>query len=113
MKKANVVYQKGYDLTIGIVKAFQYLTKEKRKFVLSKQHLRSGTSIGANISKVNGAISKADSSNKISIAHKECLETKYGISLLHDTDSINKNTYEGILAETENWKISFSILKTV
>jgi len=58
------------------VKAYQFLVKEKKEFVLSKQLLRSGTSIGANLAEANGAISKADFSNKISIAYKECLETK-------------------------------------
>jgi len=113
MKKANVVYEKAYEFAIRMVKAYQYLTKEKKEFVLSKQLLRSGTSIGANISEANGAVSKADFSNKISIAYKECLETKYWISLLHDTGFINQNTFESIYtAGDEIGKILFSILKT-
>lgn len=63
MKKDNVTYQKAYSFAIRIVKAFQHLTKEKKEFVLSKQLLRSGTSIGANVVEANGAISTADFSN--------------------------------------------------
>jgi four helix bundle protein len=59
------------------VKAYQYLSQVKKEFILSKQLLKSGTSIGANIAEANGAISNADFSAKISIAYKECLETKY------------------------------------
>ena len=77
MSERNVVYEKAYQFAIRIVKAYEFLSKEKKEFVLSKQLLRSGTSIGANIAEANGGISKADFSNKISIAYKECLETKY------------------------------------
>jgi four helix bundle protein len=70
MQKENIVYEKAYQFAIRIVKAYQFLNKEKREFIISKQLIRSGTSIGANISEANGAISKADFSNKISIAYK-------------------------------------------
>ena len=88
MKKNNL-YEKAYAFAIRVVKGYQFLSKEKREFILSKQLLRCGTSIGANISEANGAISKADFSSKISIAYKESLETKYWLNLLHDTDFIN------------------------
>ena len=70
MKEENVVYEKAYQFAIRIVKAYQYLTQDSKEFVLSKQLLRCGTSIGANIAEANGAISKRDFSNKISIAYK-------------------------------------------
>lgn len=73
----NNLYKKAYAFVIRITKAYQYLSSEKREFVLSKQLLKSGTSIGANIAKANGAISKADFSSKLSISYKKCLETKY------------------------------------
>jgi len=82
MKEDNVTYAKAYNFAIRIVKAYQYLCEEKKEYVLSKQMLRSGTSIGANIAEANGAISEAEFSSKISIAYKECLETKYWLSLL-------------------------------
>ena len=79
------VYKKAYQFAIRIVNAYKYLRQEKKEFILSKQLLRSGTSIGANIAEANGAISPADFSAKMSVAYKECLETKYWLSLLNDT----------------------------
>ena len=73
--KNNVTYDKAYKFAIRVVKVYKYLVEKKKEFVLSKQLLKSGTSIGANIAEANGAISKADFSAKISIAYKECLET--------------------------------------
>lgn len=93
MKKDNVTYTKAYNFAIRIVKAYQYLCEEKKEYVLSKQLLRSGTSIGANIAEANGAISDADFSNKISIAYKECLETKYWLSLLKDTNIYQRKIF--------------------
>ena len=66
--KENVVFDKAYQFAIRIVNAYKYLIENKREFVLSKQLLRSGTSVGANIAEAKGAISKADFSAKISIA---------------------------------------------
>ncbi len=68
----SIVYEKAYKLAIRIVNAYKYLTQEKKEFILSKQLLRSGTSIGANIAEANGGISQADFSAKMSIAYKEC-----------------------------------------
>ncbi|MBU4445062.1 four helix bundle protein [bacterium] len=85
MEKRNIVREKSYTFAIDIIGVYQHLTKDKKEHVLSKQLLRCGTSIGANISEANGAISRADFSNKISIAYKECLEAKYWLSLLKDT----------------------------
>jgi len=109
----NNLYDKSYAFAIRIVNAFQYLSNEKREFVLSKQLLRSGTSIGANISEANGAISKADFSSKISIAYKECLETKYWLILLKDTGFIDEITFKSMFNDADELaKILFSILKT-
>jgi four helix bundle protein len=113
MKPNNIVYEKSYKFAIRIVKAYQFLTIEKKEFILSKQLLRSGTSIGANISEANGAISKSDFSNKISIAYKECLETKYWLNLLKDTEYIDNKTYESIFIDADEiGKILFPILNT-
>ena len=71
LNEKNVTYDKAYKFAIRIVNAYKYLQKEKKEFVLSKQLLRSGTSIGANIAEANGGISSADFSAKISIAYKE------------------------------------------
>ena len=74
--KENVAYEKAYAFAVKVVKCVQELTGEKKEFIISKQLIRSGTSIGANLSEANGAISKADFSAKVSIAYKECLETE-------------------------------------
>ena len=112
MTKDNVTYTKAYNFAIRIVKAHQYLCEEKKEYVLSKQMLRSGTSIGANIAEANGAISEADFSNKISIAYKECLETKYWLSLLKDTDYVSEKSFESMHTDADEIaKILFSILK--
>ncbi len=107
------VYDKAYQFAIRIVNAYKYLYKEKKEFVLSKQLLRSGTSIGANIAEANGAISKADFRAKMSIAYKECLEVKYWLSLLKDTGYINQNAFASIHGDAQEIsKMLWKILKT-
>ncbi len=78
----NVLYNKSYKFAIRTVNAYKYLVEEKKEYILSKQLIRSGTSIGDNVAEANGAISTADFSAKLSIAYKECLETKYWLCLL-------------------------------
>ncbi len=108
----TTLYPKAYAFAIRIVRAYQYLKEDKKEFILSKQLLRSGTSIGANISEANGAISTADFSSKMSIAYKECLETKYWLSLLKDTDYIDLKVYESIFQDADELgKILYAILK--
>ena len=107
----NNLYKKSYVFAIRIVKSYQYLSDEKREFILSKQLLRSGTSIGANISEANGAISKADFSAKLSISYKECLETKYWLSLLKDTDFIDLKTFKSMHDDADELaKILYTII---
>ncbi|MFP8487508.1 four helix bundle protein [Gracilimonas sp. Q87] len=109
----NNLYDKSYAFAIRVVKGYQFLSKEKREFVISKQLLRSGTSIGANVAEANGAISKSDFSSKMSIAYKEALESKYWLNLLKDTDFINKKTFESMHDDADELcRILFSILKT-
>ncbi|MDZ7659769.1 four helix bundle protein [Fodinibius sp.] len=109
----NNLYQKAYQFAIRMVRAHKHLSKEKKEYILSKQLLRSGTSIGANIAEANGAISKADFSAKISIAYKEILETKYWLNLLKDTGYINEEIFEEVHSEADELaKITYSILKT-
>lgn len=111
--KTNVTQEKTYAFALRIVKLYKFLTNHKKEYILSKQILRSGTSIGANVAESNGAISKADFSSKISIAYKEALETKYWLSLLFDAEYITKKEFESIHADCDELcKIFFSILKT-
>lgn len=92
----SLVYQKAYQFAIRIIKAYQYLCQEKKEFVLSKQLLRCGTSIGANIAEANGAISQSEFRAKMSIAYKESLETQYWLSLLKDTGYITEIAFDSI-----------------
>lgn len=77
--------EKSYALALRMVKLYRYLTEEKREFVLSKQILRCGTSIGANIEEAVGAQSGKDFLSIISIGYKEARETKYWLRLLNDS----------------------------
>lgn len=109
---SNNLYEKAYAFSIRIVKAYQFLSAEKKEFIISKQLLKSGTSIGANIAEANGGISKADFSAKLSISFKECLETKYWLSLLKDTNFIDIKTFNSMHDDADELaKILFSILK--
>ena len=110
----NITYNKAYQFAIRIVNAYKHLSETKKEFVLSKQLLRSGTSIGANISEANGAISKADFRAKMSIAYKECLETKYWLSLLKDTGYISEKAFDSIYSDAEEIsKMRKKIMKTL
>ncbi len=86
MKNDNVLQRKSFAFSIRIINAYKYLRTQKTEFVLSKQMLRSGTSIGANIEEAIGGQSKADFISKLSIAYKEARETIYWIRLLKETD---------------------------
>ena len=87
--KENIIKIKSFDFAVRIVKLSQYLVEKKKEFVISKQIMKSGTSIGANVEEADGGISKADFSNKISIAYKEAKETNYWLRLLKATDYID------------------------
>ncbi|PSB19579.1 four helix bundle protein [filamentous cyanobacterium CCP1] len=109
----SVAYDKAYRFAIRVVKAYQYLVQEKQEFTLSKQMMRSGTSIGANVAEANGAISKADFAAKVSIAYKESLEVKYWISLLKDTDYFDTKMANSLHYDADEIsKILFAILKS-
>jgi four helix bundle protein len=107
----NNLYKKSYAFAIRIIRSYQFLSNEKREFILSKQLLRCGTSIGANVAEANGAISKADFSAKLSISYKECLETKYWLSLLNDTGFIDSKVYKSMHDDADELaKILYTIL---
>ena len=113
--KNNVIYDKAYKFAIRIVKAYKYkyLIEEKKEFVLSKQLLKRETSIEANITEANRAISQANFPSKISIAYKKCLETKYWLFLLKDTKYINLKSFDSIYQNADEiGKILFAIKKT-
>jgi four helix bundle protein len=92
MKKGNVVLDKSYAFAKEVVFVYQKLIIDKREFDLSRQFLRSGTSIGANIEEAIGAQSRKDFFHKMTIAYKEARETKYWIRLLMDTGYLDSST---------------------
>ena len=109
----NQISEKSFQFAIRIVKLYIHLTEKKRVFVLSKQLLRSGTSVGANVAEAQRAQSRADFISKMSIASKEVAESEYWIKLLHATDFLNDNEFASILADcTELGKLLTAILKT-
>lgn len=113
MINKSLVYEKAYVFAIRIVKAYKYLAENKQEYILSKQLLRCGTSVGANIAEANGAISESDFSARLSISYKEIQETKYWLSLLKDTGYISLDVFKDIYSDADEIaKMIFSILKT-
>jgi four helix bundle protein len=114
MKSENVVQTKSYDFALRIIKVYKYLIQEKKEFVLSKQLLRSGTSVGANIEEAIGGQSKADFFTKITISYKETRESKYWIRLLRDSDYLTIEQSDDLLKDVEELlKIIGSIQKSI
>lgn len=112
--KDNVVQTKSYAFVIKIVKTCKWLQTEKKAFVLSKQLLRSGTSIGANIEEAIGGQSRKDFFAKLTISYKEARDTKYWIRLLTDTNYFTKEQTTPLLNDIEELlRIIGSIQKTI
>lgn len=101
MKTDNVIQRKSFDFAISIVNLYKYLTQKKKEFVLSKQLLRSGTSVGANIEESIGGQSDRDFLSKISIAYKEARESIYWLRLLLATDYLSPQQAEEMIAKAE------------
>ena len=109
----NAALQKSYSFSIRIVRLARYLRTKKSEFVLSKQILRSGTSIAANIFEAIYAQSSADFINKYSISLKEASETSYWLNLLYDTEYLSQREFESIYTDCEEIvRILSSIVKT-
>ena len=107
------VQEKSRRFAVRIVHLYQQLTAEQKEYVLSKQLLRSGTSIGANIAEAQRAQSRADFVAKLSISHKEVYETKYWLRLLHETGYLTDIQARSILSDcTELEKILTAILNS-
>lgn len=109
----NVIENKSFQFVIRIVRLYKFLCEEKKEYILSKQLLRAGTSIGANVTESQQAQSKPDFVSKISIALKEASETKYWIKLLGATEYLSENQTKSILDDcVEIEKILVTILKS-
>ena len=109
----NILKDKSYRFALRIVKLYKHLTEKNKEYVLSKQVLRSGTSIGANVTEGGQAQSRSDFIHKLSIAHKESFETEYWLNLLHDGEYITTKQFESLVEECkELQKILTTSIKT-
>ncbi len=112
--KQNVLQEKSYAFALRIVKTCQFLCSEKKEYVLSKQLIRAGTSVGANVEEAIGGQSDKDFLSKISISYKEARESHYWIRLLRDSNYLTKKQAESLLKDNEELlKIMGSIKKTM
>ena len=99
--KKNILKEKAFSFAIRIVKAYQYLVKERNEFVLSKQLLRSGTAIGALVHEAEYAQSVPDFINKMSVALKEANETEYWLMLLKESNYMDDESYSSIVNDCQ------------
>ena len=114
MNESNAIVSKSKAFAVRVVNLYKYLKDEKSEYVISKQILRSGTSIGANVKEAIRAQSKADFNNKMHIAMKEASETEYWLELLEETNYITKAQAKSMLNDcVEIIKILVAITKTL
>jgi four helix bundle protein len=112
--RENIVKIKSFGFSVRIVRLYQFLRNEKKEFVLSKQLLRSGTSVGAMVREAEHAETKADFKHKMGIAQKEINETIYWLELLKETEYLSAQQFESMNADAiEIIKLITSILKTI
>jgi len=115
MKEDNIILDKSFSFAVRVVRLYKHLCSEKKEYILSKQLLRSVTSIGANVNEAQSGQSKADFIAKMGIASKEARESKYWIDLLVKTDylDINENYVQSLVADVEEIiKLLTSIVKS-
>ncbi|WP_201979260.1 four helix bundle protein [Hymenobacter rubidus] len=109
----NIIALKSFGLAVRVVKLCRFLRETKPEYVLSKQLLRSGTSIGANVEEAIGGISRADFSAKVSVAYKEARETGYWLKLLYATDYLTEEAFQSMQNDCEEvCRILRAILNT-
>jgi four helix bundle protein len=101
MKEGNIIQEKSYKFSLRVIGLYNYLVREKREYVMSKQTLRCGTSIGANVEEAIGGHSRADFSAKITIAYKEARETLYWLKLLRDSGTVEKVFINSLIIDCE------------
>jgi four helix bundle protein len=114
MKENNILQEKSYAFAIRIVNAYQFLSNEKKEYILSKQLLRSGTSIGANTEEAIGGQSERDFFAKLNIVYKEARECHYWIRLMKDTNYFDEPQANSLLIDCDEiLKIVGSIIRTL
>ena len=111
MKKENRILNISKAFAIRIIRLFQYLQNEKKEFVLSKQLLRAGTCIGANVRESVHAQSPEDFIHKLNISLKESYETEYWIELLYETGYLNEQQFQSIMSD--NKEITATLVKII
>lgn len=97
----GTVMQKSLDFAVRVVNAYKHITANKKEYVITKQFLRCGTSIGANIAEAQRGQSAPDFASKMCIALKEASETEYWLHLLYRTDYLTKEQYESLLTDVQ------------
>lgn len=108
----NIIQEKSFAFAVRIVKLYKYLIEEKREYTLSKQILRSGTSVGANIEEALGGYSKKDFRAKMSISYKEIRETKYWLRLLKETGYLSEELFMSLHFDAEELaKLLYKIIQ--
>ena len=113
MKYDNLIVDKSMAFAVRIVNLYKYIVNEKKEYVLSKQILRSGTSIGANVKEAVRGQSKVDFIHKMNISLKEASETEYWLELLYETEYITEPQFESMITDCrELLKILTSIINT-
>jgi len=111
--KESILREKSYSFALRIIKLYKFVSAEQKEYVLSKQILRSGTSIGANIEEAKHGQSKADFIHKLSIAQKEAAETNYWLRLLRDSKFLTVKQADSVLQDCEELqKLLASSIKT-
>ena len=109
----NTIKDKSFCFAVRIVKLCKYLQTSQKEYLLTKQLLRSGTSIGANVSESQQAQSRPDFISKLNIALKEAAETEYWLKLLHETDYLNNDQFASIMSDCDEVKsLLVSIVKS-
>lgn len=109
----NAIVEKSKHFARRVVRLYRYLCREKKEYVLPKQLLRCGTSIGANVHEAQRAFSKRDFAAKMSIACKEAAETEFWLDLFHDTEYLTTEEYKSIHADcAELIKLLVAIVKS-
>ena len=113
MKEENVIVSKSYAFAVRCVKLYKYLCEEKHDYIIGKQLMRSGTSIGANVKEAIRGYSKAEFSQKMGISLKEASESEFWIELLRDTEYITLDQAESMLTDCrELIRLLMAIIKT-
>lgn len=113
MRMSAIIETKSFAFSVRIVKLYKHLCEEKKEHVLSRQILRAGTSIGANVAEAQQAQSRPDFISKLCIALKEAGETDYWLRLLRATDYLSENEYDSLIIDCKELeKLLTTIIKS-